>query len=87
LKKFEEEYRQELGVGDARKLLIGFAWVLPEELRKFRMHPEVLHFDATKGTNKEKLTLLTIKLGLFAGFSSLSCRVSWEHNCCQESIL
>jgi hypothetical protein len=54
LKKFAEEYRQDLQVNDAQKLLIGFGWVLPEELRKFQMHPEVLHFDATKGTNKEK---------------------------------
>jgi hypothetical protein len=60
LKKFADEYHQDLGVNDTQKLLIGFGWVLPEELQKFRMHPEVLHFDAMKGTNKEKLTLLTI---------------------------
>jgi hypothetical protein len=35
LKKFAEEYRQDLGVNDVQKLLIGFGWVLPEELRKF----------------------------------------------------
>lgn len=50
--------REELRLSPSKKLLVLFMWVHDEELRLFKMHPEVLSWDVTKSTNREKRDLL-----------------------------
>lgn len=52
------EIRARLRLSDSKKLLLLFAWTVDDELRLFRMHPEVHSWDVTKKTNKEKRGLL-----------------------------
>ena len=44
----------------ADKLLVIFLYNSFEEMRLFRMHPEMLQADTTHGTNKEKKELFTL---------------------------
>ena len=50
--------REELKLSNSKKLLLLFASTHDEEIRLFRMHPEVLSWDITKKTNREKRDLL-----------------------------
>ena len=52
-----DQIREELKLSDSKKLLLLFAWTQDEEPRLFQMHPEVLSWDATKKTNREKRDL------------------------------
>jgi hypothetical protein len=42
--------REELKLSNSKKLLLLSAWTHDEEIRLFRMHPEVLSWDITKKT-------------------------------------
>jgi len=50
--------REEVSLSRSKKLLVLFMWVHDAELRLFKMHPEVLSWDVTKSTNREKRDLL-----------------------------
>jgi hypothetical protein len=57
---FSEEHRNALKVSDDQDLMIGCAWLLPDEFRQFVLFPYVIHIDTTFDTNKEKRPLLTV---------------------------
>ena len=43
-----------------QELLISIAWIMPKEVRLFKLFPEVMFVDCTGKTNKEKLFLFTV---------------------------
>ena len=43
-----------------QQMMIGIAWVLPFEIRQFRLFHAVIHIDATAKTNKEERPLITV---------------------------
>jgi hypothetical protein len=59
---FADEHRQELQLTNDQQLMIGCAWVTPNEKRLFQMFPEVVHVDATADTNNENRPLTTITI-------------------------
>ena len=53
-------HRAARGISDQQQMMIGIAWVLPFELRQFRLFHVVLHIDATAKSNKEGWPLVTV---------------------------
>ena len=43
-----------------QKYMMGFAWVIPSELRLFEYFPNVIMVDTVEKTNNEKRPLLTV---------------------------
>ena len=55
-----EKVREEVSLSRGKKLLLIFLWATDEEVRLFRMHPEVGSWDVTAQTNREKRKLIML---------------------------
>jgi hypothetical protein len=59
LNAFTNHIRKLRGFQPTQQVMLAFAWILPFELKQFRLFPYVLHVDGTKCTNKEQRVLFT----------------------------
>jgi MULE transposase domain/SWIM zinc finger len=59
LNAFTNHIRKLRGFQPTQQVMLAFAWILPFELKQFRLFPFVLHVDGTKCTNKEQRVLFT----------------------------
>ena len=48
------------GLQSDHKYMMGFAWVIPDELKLLEAFPQVVYIDTTEKTNNEKTPLLTL---------------------------
>ena len=54
--------RLEQNVNKEHKVFVAVAWVVKQELRWFKMFPEVVHVDATSHSTEKKFHLLTFSV-------------------------
>ena len=62
LVNYARNFQETSRVPKASNIFIGIAWALKQELRYFKLFPEVVHLDGTSHTLKEKFHLLTFSV-------------------------